>query len=599
MRRRAGRRDGPGIWAWMAVVLLGGIALFFMLGRLDIEASHEARVFQTAREMAATGWAWNSKGLDVPGVEFVRLPDGRKFFRTADDKPPMHVNPWIVPVMNDRIRLQKPPLPYWLDATLFRLIGFNELAARLPSAIFGLLSIFLIVDLGRRLFSPRAGLLAGLVWVSTYFVIASYRKTMADPDLGFFTLLCLWSWVAACRGNAEPESTIQESGAGSSLLNHYSAFFILLFYFSLAMGVLAKGPVILLHVIIAAGLFSWCYRRWPMARGWWHLGGAVLFLAISLAWPWHVVNRLPNAWHLWRYESVGEFTDNVEDARPWWFYLPNIFLIAAPWTIITVIGAADVIKRAMRRKPTDSHPWALSWRHPRVFPLAWFVLIVFAFSLSNLKKNMYLLPVMPAVALLTVQGIESMRGWLRLRRLRDPAVVIQIGMAAAAMAVSALATTAIIHDPLIVPGLLIAAGAFVFAVFAIIAALKLRLRAWVIWQSAATALAIGLLIGFYTSAKDNLRSPRPVIAAVQPMLDSGKVGIGLIDLPEEVSVYLPLKMPINPHANRQLLFTRSPRKKPQAYKDKFPGKQILSSTILHLPGISKSSPWSVVEVTTN
>src|ERR1700734_1828717 len=113
------------------IALLAAIAFFLMLGRTDIVVSHEARVAQTARMMAATGWPWNNAGINIPAVEFFHSLDKKKYFRPALDKPPIHVNPWFVPTLDNRIRLQKPPLPYWLAAALYRFIDYSEFPSRL------------------------------------------------------------------------------------------------------------------------------------------------------------------------------------------------------------------------------------------------------------------------------------------------------------------------------------------------------------------------------------------------------------------------------------------------------------------------------------
>src|SRR4030095_15373154 len=105
------------------------------------------------------------------------------------------------------------------------------------------------------------------------------------------SLVCVWAWVAAPgtrRG--------RRGGTG----------WLLLFYLSLALRLLAKGPVVLIHVVIAIVAYHVCYRR-RAPRAWvGHLLGAALMLAIALPWPLAVLRAVPNAVQLWRYESGGE-----------------------------------------------------------------------------------------------------------------------------------------------------------------------------------------------------------------------------------------------------------------------------------------------------
>src|SRR5947207_12011272 len=102
----------------------------------------------------------------------------------------------MVPVLNGEIRLQKPPLPYWCSAILFRLFGieWSEALARFIPALLGALATFFVADLARLLLGRRFAFPAALVWVSSYFIPDEFRKAMADPYLTFFALLAIWGW---------------------------------------------------------------------------------------------------------------------------------------------------------------------------------------------------------------------------------------------------------------------------------------------------------------------------------------------------------------------------------------------------------------------
>src|SRR5215213_1239931 len=130
MMQRFGLRHPRGV-----LLVLSALAFLPFLGRRDIVTSHEARVVQVARQMAATGWPWNAKLVEVPAVEVVKV-HGRTETRAREDGSRWHVNPWLIPVINGQVRLQKPPLPYWTVAVLFRLFGtvdqISEGLARLP-----------------------------------------------------------------------------------------------------------------------------------------------------------------------------------------------------------------------------------------------------------------------------------------------------------------------------------------------------------------------------------------------------------------------------------------------------------------------------------
>ena len=69
---------------------------------------------------------------------------------------------WVVPTFNGELRVDKPALLYWLQILAYQQFGVNEFSARLPSALASILAVLLTYELGRRMFGPAAGLLAGL-----------------------------------------------------------------------------------------------------------------------------------------------------------------------------------------------------------------------------------------------------------------------------------------------------------------------------------------------------------------------------------------------------------------------------------------------------
>lgn len=337
----------------------------------------------TAENMARSGWPWAHASIDVPVAVLQKDASGSRLIPHPGGET-RSVNPWLVPVFQGEIRLQKPPLPYWCTALSFKLFGFGPAAARIVPALLGLLSLGLMYQLCLRTTGPRIALIAVAAWTSSYFVVDEFRKSMADPYLAFFTLAAVVVWIEA-SSREKPR-----------------AMWMPLFYLLLAGGALAKGPVILLHVCIALAAFTWCHRRRPRASWVAHIVGFALFAAIVLPWPIYVARHVPGALELWRFESIGEFADNQRNAKPLWFYLPNLLLITLPWVACFIRG----VKIAARGK------WL---RNPAAFPLLWSILAIVVFSLAHMKKNAYLLPLMPALVMLMSVGIHRMLILLRRR----------------------------------------------------------------------------------------------------------------------------------------------------------------------------------------
>ncbi len=129
------------------IVLLAAATFLSLLGRKDLVTSHEARVAQTARIMAVSGWPWNVNPVSVPVMHMTEI-DGIKQLRPDPERGQMHVNPWLVPVINNQLRLQKPPLPYWCAAVMFRIAGIGEWQARVVPAMLGVIATLLVLGFG-------------------------------------------------------------------------------------------------------------------------------------------------------------------------------------------------------------------------------------------------------------------------------------------------------------------------------------------------------------------------------------------------------------------------------------------------------------------
>ena len=97
---------------------------------------------------------------------------------------------WITPWFNDELRSHKPVLLYWLIMSAYAVFGVSEFSARFWSAALGLGSVWLTYAMGRRLFSPRVGLWAGVILCSTLMFDVAARAA-----------------TAKCSGRSRPDST--------------------------------------------------------------------------------------------------------------------------------------------------------------------------------------------------------------------------------------------------------------------------------------------------------------------------------------------------------------------------------------------------------
>ena len=468
----------PGRSAWLTLALLGVIAFTGGVGRRNVFATHEARVVETAVTMLRSGPPWHARPV-VAAVPEALAEGGR-----------LSVNPWLVPVFEGEVRLQKPPLPYWTSAAMMWLLGERPLAVRLVPGLLGALGTLLVADLARRLFGRRYFLPTGLAWASSYFVLDGYREITTDPFLAGTSLLALWAYVAAGR--------------------RWGIW--LVFYVALALGGLAKGPVILLHVAVPALLLLYTHRLRPRGPLWAHLLGAAAFLLIALPWPLLVWFKVPGALELWRFESVGRLIDNEHKPASWWFYGPVLLGNSLPWTPLWLLAVAAVGTTWRRLLG----PWSPARR--RWLPVLWMLAVTLVFSLSSNKKAAYLLPLMPAVALLSGVGIVQL-GRLARRRDRDPAAGLRLIQALIGLAFAVVVAVLIvtIREPDATRAVDVAERVVLACVvigFAVLPLRRLRptsrpqREAWLLTQTVAYSLAITLLLAGPDAIKSNRKPPR-------------------------------------------------------------------------------------------
>ena len=280
---------------------------------------------------------------------------------------------WVTPVYNGKVFLDKPMFFTWLVAVSFTFLGFTELAARLPAAVIGFLGVWVTYRLGRKMFNDRTGFLGGAILATSVLYLVMSRTVVHDIALGLFTTLALSLFYL---GTVEPERR---------------RTYFLLFYVAVAGAVLAKGPLGALLPAIVIGPYLILTRRLSLIRemclGW----GVLIFLVLSA--PWYILMSLRNEGYLAYFlieKSFGSFaSEESTHPAPLHFYVPVLFGALLPWT--AYLPAAIV--RAFQRLRSEE-------KEPVLYLILWVGAMFLFFSAATSKLASYLLPLMPAVALL-------------------------------------------------------------------------------------------------------------------------------------------------------------------------------------------------------
>ncbi len=300
---------------------------------------------------------------------------------------------FLVPYLNGEPYSHKPPLYFWLIHAGWWLFGVHEWVLRCIAPLLALCILFTSAHVARQLWlddAITARLVPWLVFGSIFFTgFASWVQI--DLLLVLMTLLAMTGIIRAARG-----------ARGAWLLTGVA----------IGLGVLSKGPVILLQVLPVA-LLAPLWKRDADARYWWRwyagLSASVLLGAvIALAWALPAAQAGGDSYRdaiLWG-QTAHRMVRSFAHAHPPWWYLPWLAVLFAPWILLPWSWSA------LRRSGLASDEGLR-------FCLTWLVSVFILMSLASGKQVKYLLPLVPAVALLLGRvwsrmgdGVIKQRPWL-------------------------------------------------------------------------------------------------------------------------------------------------------------------------------------------
>ncbi len=291
------------------------------------------------------------------------------------DPVTLHVNgqPWFV----------HPPLYMWLVAATGRVAGFSEFNIRIWSVVASLLAVYVTVLLGRDLFTPRAGLLAGAILALTLQYLFQSRLAVFDTVLIAWMLLAFRAFLKGYRAGRRGD---------------YLRFFLFA-----GLATATKGPIGLVLPAMVIAAYALVRRAWQWRAQVPWAEGLALYAAVGLSW--YIVETVRHGWtfiatNVGTY-TLGRFFGVVEKhAAPWYFYLPVALLGAFPWTTFWPAAAVMHIRR---------------WRDHdgSLIVLLWVIVPMLFYTAAQTKLPGYIMPILPfasiGVAALWDQALSRRR----------------------------------------------------------------------------------------------------------------------------------------------------------------------------------------------
>lgn len=361
----------------------------------------------------AAFYLWGLGSLPLVG------PDEPRYAQVAREMLARH--DLITPTLGGLPWFEKPPLLYWLMIAAYRVFGVNEYAARLGPAICGLLTALFVYWIGTAVEEAGAetiaededrrafglGHISALIWLSSLGAIvfsrgASFDIVVTMTITGALGAFFIWHIRYGTR-------SVSDRGINDSAFRVGPRLLLFGFYFFIGLSLLAKGLIGIVIPFGLIGLYYFLKREWPQRKFLLSLlWGVPLAIAVAGVWfgpmltrhGWTFVDQFIIQHHFARF-----VTNKYHHPAPFYFYFFVLAALALPWTIF--LGAAFFSSRRWQWRGQTAVDCV------RVFAFCWIVVPLVFFSVSESKLTAYILPALPAVALLAGERITC---FLRVQR---------------------------------------------------------------------------------------------------------------------------------------------------------------------------------------
>jgi 4-amino-4-deoxy-L-arabinose transferase-like glycosyltransferase len=309
----------------------------------------------------------------------VSIWDANEAFYVETPREMMAAHDYINPAFNYLPRFNKPVLSYWIIAGFYKLFGISVGVQRLPIAIGAMVIVacaFVLGWMAAERTRPDGGgternaaLWAALGLAAAPRLVMFARRIFIDIWITAFMSLTLTFFALSER---HPERR---------------RVFLAAMYVSVGLGALTKGPVAIVLPGLAFALYLTSRRELGRIREMMLPLGMLIVVAIVL--PWYVALYQQHGWtyisSFFIGENIERYTSGlgVRQQRGLWFYPPVVLSDSFPIAVFLFTAAAIWWRE---RQPTQTLLWC------------WIAAIVLFFSFSAGKQDLYIFPIVAAVA---------------------------------------------------------------------------------------------------------------------------------------------------------------------------------------------------------
>jgi 4-amino-4-deoxy-L-arabinose transferase-like glycosyltransferase len=305
---------------------------------------------------------------------------------------------WFFPARAEELYPDKPPIFMWAIALFYWITGSLRISFLLPSALAGLLTIFLVYDITKRLWSKKVGLVAGWLLLFSFQFLLQAKTAQIDATV------CAWITIG-CYGILR-----------YCLVDGKYRWYALAWFF-MGIGVITKGvgflPLLMLIPFMLYRYKAKDSKSVVMHATWtWWMGPLIMLGAISLWFiPMLIIVAQSDsaAYEMYRdnilfKQTVTRYADSWHHVKPAWYYVTSV--VPVFWLPLS-FAIPFLVK-----------PWLTAFKQldPRIIlPLSWVVLVIVFFSISPGKRGVYILPALPMLVLAIAPYYKLLfqKSWLR------------------------------------------------------------------------------------------------------------------------------------------------------------------------------------------
>lgn len=289
---------------------------------------------------------------------------------------------WFFPARAQELYPDKPPIFMWTIALFYWITGSLKISFLLPSALSGLLTLFLVYDIGKRLWNKKIGLIAAWLLLFSFQFLLQSKTAQIDATVTAFITI-------ACYG-------LLRFLVVDGLYRWYA-----LAWFFMGIGVITKGVGFLpLLMLIPYAIYRFVTPDFvPTARQHWTawLAGPFIMLGAIGLWllPMYLIVEASgnSAYEVYRdnilfKQTVTRYADSWHHVKPAWYYISSVIPIF--WLPLSLC------------LPWLVKPWISAFKQfdlRIILTISWILLVILFFSASPGKRGVYILTALPMLAL--------------------------------------------------------------------------------------------------------------------------------------------------------------------------------------------------------